>query len=97
MKTNKVTLKPCPFCGGRAYLEKSHRAFINAQTTRVSYVRCTKCNARTERVPFEKYGKTSHSTEAEVEAVKAWNRRTTESPSEINSTALNSGENNLNE
>jgi len=39
-------LKPCPHCGGEAYLERAHRAFINAQTTRVAFVRCTVCNAR---------------------------------------------------
>ncbi len=37
-------LKPCPHCGGEAYLERAHRAFINAQTTRVAFVRCTVCN-----------------------------------------------------
>lgn len=94
---SEVKLKPCPFCGGRAYLEARHRAFINAQTTRVAYVRCTKCNARTERIPLEKYGKTSRSTEAESEAVKAWNARYSEKSSEINANAPNSGENNLGE
>ena len=42
-------LKPCPFCGGKPYLETRHRAFINGETTRVAFVRCTECEARTQR------------------------------------------------
>ena len=68
-------LKPCPFCGGEAVLERRSRAFINARTTRVSYVYCRNCNARTERIPLEKYGKSSSSYEANAEAIAAWNRR----------------------
>ena len=49
----RYTLKPCPHCGGVAYLERAHRAFINAQTTRVAFVRCTECNARSGRYKLE--------------------------------------------
>ncbi len=80
---NKVKLKPCPFCGGKAYLETNHRAFIKAQTTKVAFVRCLNCNARTQRIELVKYGKTSHSIEAENEAAQAWNRRTAANLSEI--------------
>lgn len=72
---NEIKLKPCPFCGGKPYLETNHRAFINARTTKVAFVRCRNCNARTERIPLEKYGKTSHSFEAELDAIAAWNKR----------------------
>ena len=41
-------LKPCPFCGGKAYLEMRHRAFIKGKTTLVAYVRCRECEARTQ-------------------------------------------------
>lgn len=68
-------IKPCPFCGGKAILERSHRAFIDAKTCKVAFVRCSKCNARTSRVPLSKYGATSHSIWAEKEAVDNWNRR----------------------
>lgn len=64
-------LKLCPFCGGRAVLERSHRAFIDAESTKVSFVRCAVCNARTAR--FELAG---GKKKAEVQAVDAWNRRT---------------------
>ena len=72
---SEIKLKSCPFCGGKPYLETNHRAFINAKTTKVAYVRCKSCNARTERIPLEKYGKTSHSFEAELDAIEAWNKR----------------------
>ena len=52
---SEIKLKPCPFCGGKPYLETNHRAFINAKTTKVAYVWCRNCNARTERIPLEKY------------------------------------------
>lgn len=87
-----VKLKPCPFCGGKAYLETNHRAFIKAQTTKVAYVRCLNCNARTQRIELAKYGKTSHSIEADNEAVQAWNRRTATNPSEINANGFKTDE-----
>ena len=74
MKT-AYDLKPCPYCGGRAYLERSHRAFIGAKTERVALVRCTECNARSGRFPVAAWGHTSSSREAEEAAVNAWNRR----------------------
>ena len=72
-------LEKCPFCNGKAVLERSFRAFINAQTTRVSFVRCSQCNARGPRFAIEQYSDTSknHSTTAEELAVKAWNTRFT--------------------
>ena len=68
-------LKPCPHCGGEAYLERKHRAFIHAQTTRVAFVRCTECNARSGRYKLEDYSTRNASTEAERLAVESWNRR----------------------
>ena len=71
----KAELKPCPFCGGKPYLEQSSRAFVNGEPGRVAFVRCTNCEARTGKVPLMKYGKTSNSIEANDEAVELWNRR----------------------
>lgn len=68
-------LKPCPFCGGKPYLETHHRAFIKAKTTRVAFVRCRECEARTQRFELTDFGRTSHSEEANKKAIEAWNRR----------------------
>lgn len=68
-------LKPCPFCGGKPHLEKNHRAFIKSETTRVAFVRCHNCNARTERFELRDFGHTSFSYEANKKAIEAWNRR----------------------
>ena len=45
-------LKACPFCGGRPYIESRIRGFVNGESARVAYVRCTDCNARTDRIPI---------------------------------------------
>ena len=68
-------MKACPFCGGIPRLERSSRGFINGESTKVAYVWCTNCNARSARVPLIKYGKTSASTEADKEVIAMWNRR----------------------
>ena len=73
--TTDTDLKPCPFCGGEAFIEEGHRAFIRGKSTRVNYIRCRRCNARTNRYEIRKFGKTSHSTEALKLAKEAWNRR----------------------
>ena len=70
-------LKPCPFCGGKPYLETHHRAFINAKTTKVAFVRCRDCEARSNRFELETFGRTSYSHEANLKAIEAWNRRAT--------------------
>lgn len=68
-------LLPCPFCGGKAYLEPNHRAFVDGKTTRVAFVRCVKCNARSGRAKLSDYGRTSHSGCAENDVIAAWNKR----------------------
>lgn len=68
-------IKTCPFCGGRPYLETSHRAFINGESTRVAFVRCSKCNARSGRFRLEDFGHTSRSVEANDMAIESWNKR----------------------
>ena len=71
-------LKPCPFCGGKPYLETNHRAFIKAKTTKVAFVRCRNCEARTQRFELEAFGCTSRSSAANEKAIEAWNRRVEE-------------------
>lgn len=67
-------LKPCPFCGGRAYVEKHQRAYIQSLSTHVSYVRCMKCGARAERFDHADYLERPRAS-AYSDAVNAWNRR----------------------
>ena len=45
-------LKACPFCGGRPYIESGSRGFYRGESTRVAFVRCTECNARSNRIPI---------------------------------------------
>ena len=69
-------LMPCPFCGGKAYLERRHRAFIDGETTLVTFVRCSVCNARSGRQKLLDYGESkNHSEAAEQVAVDSWNKR----------------------
>lgn len=70
-----IFLKPCPFCGGRARFEYSHRAFVNSQSTRVAFVVCSVCNSRSGRFLLSRYGVSSYSLEACMDAAEAWNRR----------------------
>ena len=69
------SLKPCPFCGGKARVEESHRAFIDGKSTKVALVHCLKCNARTNRIPIGEYGCTSVSADAVERAIEEWNTR----------------------
>lgn len=71
----RASMKPCPFCGGKPYLETSSRAFVNGTSTRVTFVRCIRCNARGNRVNIAEFGKSTRSIDAEQKAVHAWNRR----------------------
>ena len=75
--TSQNNLLPCPFCGGKGQLECNYRSFINGKSERVALVRCLNCGARASRVRLSKYNKTSHSREAEQEAVELWNNRPT--------------------
>lgn len=68
-------IKKCPFCGGRPFIESSHRAFIDGKTTKVAFVRCSKCNARSGRVNLSDFNRTSYSTDANEKVVQAWNQR----------------------
>lgn len=70
-----MIVKTCPFCGGMPYIEEHSRGYVNGQSTRVCYVRCKECNARSPRVDLKDYGVTSHSPKAIQDVVDAWNKR----------------------
>ena len=73
-----MIVKSCPFCGGKPQLETHQRGFVNGKPTKVCYVRCTFCNARSLRVDLEAYKKKNRSAEAIRDVVEAWNERTDE-------------------
>lgn len=69
-------LEPCPFCEGKAYLQRHYRSYVNKQSTNAAYVRCIKCNARGPKFNLQDYGTSrNYSVEAELRAVSAWNTR----------------------
>ena len=68
-------MKLCPFCGGLPILEKSSRTILHGKATRVAFVRCGDCEARTARYSVEDFGHTSYSIEAVKAAVDHWNQR----------------------
>lgn len=69
-------LEPCPFCTGKAYLQRHYRSYVNQNSTNAAYVRCVKCNARGPKFRLEDYGDSkNYSTKAEEMAVNAWNAR----------------------
>lgn len=66
MERQKISLKPCPFCGGEARLKKHQRL---EQTW---YVQCKNCGVRTPnsvQLPYESW-KTAMNY-----PVRLWNRR----------------------
>ena len=70
-----ITLKSCPFCGGKPFIEDSQRGFIDGKITKVCFIRCSVCNARSERVNVKDYGKSSRSIEAINHVAESWNKR----------------------
>ena len=70
-----MILKSCPFCGGKPYIEESQRGFVQGKSTKVCYVRCKDCNARSQRLDIQDFGHTSRSSEAIEKIVAAWNVR----------------------
>lgn len=70
-----MIVKACPFCGGKPYIEESQRGYINGKSTKVCYVRCRECNARSNKVDVADYNCSSRSSEAIRDVVKAWNMR----------------------
>lgn len=68
-------LKPCPFCGGEAKVDKYKSKYI----TEV-YVMCTECFCKTDSYYINTYYNIYNRTDEECikYAVEAWNRRVKE-------------------
>ena len=62
-------LKPCPFCGGEAEIERTTRCMITAEIR----IFCTKCGATVRN--WEKTFWHVGYFDTEEEAIEAWNRR----------------------
>lgn len=61
-------LKPCPFCGGEAKLDRA---------THSSLVYCKECRASTKLIDF------SPEYASDEKAIEAWNRRTANTPCDL--------------
>lgn len=82
-----ITLKPCPFCGGRAKLSRRQvrflgRNYMNPAQTKITYgqqVICNKCHARgpyfSETIIGDKWGPSAKFMKLETAAANAWNER----------------------
>ena len=78
-------LRPCPFCGGEAKLEKAQRNLVDwvdgtpvARGEETSLcVKCGKCGATTKTVviPYHPIGDMVQVADYETEAIVLWNRR----------------------
>ena len=73
-----MMIKSCPFCGGKPYIEESQRGFMGGKSTKVCFVRCKQCNARSNKVDLANYNCKSRSAQAIRDVVEQWNKRTTE-------------------
>lgn len=67
-----MTIKACPFCGGKPYIERSSRGFVGGVSTKVCYVRCLCCNARSPRLDLSKEQRKSRAVR---EVIEKWNDR----------------------
>lgn len=64
-------LKPCPFCGGRAYARMEDRPDPPSRYL-VFFVACVECGARTKDSPTGNFYGMNYTPD---DAAHAWNRR----------------------
>lgn len=70
----EAELKPCPYCGGKAILDKKTECWGHGMYITEHYVRCTECHAR-GRSEAEYDMKRE---ECINKCQEAWNRRATD-------------------
>ena len=70
-------LKPCPFCGGEAYLEDHTRVYFKGETVYASLVHCKQCKARSNKFIHKNY-EDRRRQRACADAAEAWNGRASE-------------------
>lgn len=73
-------LKPCPFCGGKAKVDKVHPSFMLKKLHYLYFAAgCTKCNVTTPLFRTKKSGSPLmneyYDEEAKQKAIEAWNKR----------------------
>lgn len=71
MSENKIKLKNCPCCGGKAEIQTSTKPDGHCYY-RVIYVKCTECGMKTRELISDGYYDEWHTPE---EAAELWNRR----------------------
>ena len=70
METHELI--PCPFCKGKAHLERKSKTVVQGVTVRHTYVRCLVCGSRGSRFLYRDFFPYRLAEEA---AKEAWNRR----------------------
>lgn len=93
---SEVKLKPCPFCGSiiaPRVMDQNEAMWIDPDPDYDGDLEIVVCCATRKGG----CGASTGLCDTSERAVEVWNRRYTENPSKINSSALNSGGNNLSE
>jgi Lar family restriction alleviation protein len=81
---NTKELKPCPFCGGNALLRLKGVGIEGSSHREDWEIFCSNCGATPSKVLYvSKFiitatGELEYAKDGRIEAIEAWNRRTTD-------------------